>query len=164
MRNYSLDLDQPWDVNSFLNELLNFVYFWYFCYSINNFLNYLLYFFNLLDHSLDWNYFFLDSLNLNNSVLEVGNDLFDLLDSFLGDYLLNKLLNLKQLWLFHSKLDDLFDMPVNLLYFSMDILYNDYLFNDLIDRHLYLDRNDNIPINLDYFWLLYNVCYYLLYL
>ncbi len=151
--NYSFHFDNLRHINSLFYYLLHFINLWNLSNSIDDLLNYLLHFFYLLDYSFNRHNLLPPSLNFNNSVLNVRDNLLYLFDSFLNYDIINKFLHLNDLdYLMFNRHDPVSDF-INLLNLSMNDFNRDHLFNNTVDWNLYFYRNNDFPIDFDYLWL-----------
>ncbi len=157
LRNDFLDLDNLWYVDSLLDNLFNFVNFRNFSDSIDDFFNDLYNLLYLLDHCFNRHNFLSDSLNLNNSVLDVRNDFLDFFDSFLDNNIVNVFFNFNNLDLFLFNGNNFFAYLIYLFDLSVNNLDRDHFLNDSINWNLNLDRDNNVSIYLYDFRLFDNV-------
>ena len=131
--------------------------------SVNNFFYNLFDFLNFLDNSFDRHNLFPESLNFNNSVLNVRNNFLHFFDPFLNDNVINKFLNFNNLDLFLFYRDNLFPEFINLFDFSVNNLNWNHFFDNSVNWNLNLHWYDDVSGDLNDLWLFDNICDDLLY-
>lgn len=139
MWDYFFYLNEFWNLDHYFSQSFYFIYFRDCDCFLNNFFDYLLSSYDLLDCRIYRNYFFDNCRNLFDNFLHNRNNLFDLLDSLINHYFLNYLLNLfDNNFLFFNWnyfLNHLRDLDNSLL----NILFDDKFLYDSIhwNRNLY---------------------------
>ena len=157
MRNYFLYFNDFRDIDSLLNNFFNFIDLRYFSNSINDLLDKLRNDLKLSNCFLNCDNFFYLPVNFNYSILNVRNNFFNLFNSFLNDRYFNNFLNFEyNLFLCSNSYNFFYDF-VNLLDLSMNNLNRSHLFNYSINGDLNFNRDNNVSIYLNYFWLLNNI-------
>ena len=158
MRNYFLDFNDFSNIDSLLNNFFNFIDLRYFRDSINDLLNNLRNDLKLSNCFLYCDNFFYLPVNFNYSILNVRDNFFNLFNSFLNDRYFNNFLNFEyNLFLCSNGYNFFYDF-VNLLDLSMNNLNRSHLLNYSINGDLNFNRDNNVSIYFNYFWLLNNIC------
>ena len=158
--NNFLDFYDFGDVDSFFDQLLNFVNFWNLGDSVNDFFYDLPDFFDLLNHSFNGHNFFSQFLYFNHSILNVRNNFFDLFDSLLDYHVINLFFDFDNFNLFLLYWHYSVPKFVNLFNFPVNDFDGNHFFNDSVNWNLNFNRNNYVSIDLDDFWLFNNIGHY----